>query len=67
MESAPLIFVDHGDTKRGNQANAKCANDAAHGDSQAFAIDGREHLASENTPNDSPAYLHDNVEYTSQL
>ena len=64
---APFNCIDNGDTKSGNQANAKGGDDAANSDTQASAIDGRNHLAGNNGSDDSPAYLHDNVEDTGKL
>lgn len=59
--------MDNGDTKRGDEANAKRADNAANSDTQASAVDGREHLAGDNASDDSPAYLHDKIEDTDNL
>lgn len=59
MESAPLKRVDNGDTKSGDEANAKRANNTANSDTQASAVDGRKHLAGDNASDDPPTYLHD--------
>ena len=67
MESVPFNCMDNGDTESGNQANAKGDNDTANSDTQTGAVDGRNHLAGNNGSDNSPAYLHDNIEDTSKL
>ena len=67
IESAPLVFVDNGDTKNGDEANAKRADNAANSDTQASAVDSREHLAGDNASDDPPAYLRDEIEDTDNL
>lgn len=64
MESVPLICVDHGDTESGDEAKAKRTDNAAHSNTQAFAVNGRKHLAGDDASNDSPACLHYDIEDT---
>ena len=65
--SAPLVCVDNGDTKSGDKANAKRADNAANSDTQPSAVDGRKHLAGDDASDNPPAYLHDKVEDTGNL
>ena len=59
--------MDNSDTKSGDEANAKRANNTANSNTHAPAIDGRKHLAGDDASDDSPAYLHDEIEDTSKL
>lgn len=66
-ESVPLKYVDNSDTKSGNEANTKRANNTANSDAQAATVDRRNHLAGDNASDDPPAYLHDYIEDTGKL
>lgn len=59
--------MDDGNAKGSNQANTKSADDTANSDTQAFAVDGGKHLPSNYASNDTPAYLHNHVEDTSEF
>lgn len=63
----PLVYVDNGNTKSGDEADAKSGNHTANSDTHATAIDGREHLAGNDASDDGPTYLHNEIEDTSKL
>ncbi len=67
LTDVPLICLDNGDTKSGDETDTNCANNASDSDTHASTVDGRKHLASDDTSDDPPAYLHDDIEDTGKL
>ena len=58
--------MDNGNTECGNQADQKCTNHTAHGNTNR-TVDSGKHLASDDASNSSPADLHDDVKDTGDL
>lgn len=56
-----------GDTERGYAANEQGRDNAAEGNGEPLAIDGGEHLASDDAADDAPSYLQNDVEDAGDL
>ena len=67
LADVPLIYVDNGNAKSGDETDTNCANHTSNGDTHASAVDGREHLASDDASDDPPANVHDDIEDAGKL
>ena len=59
--------MDTSDPKDGNQANERCTDDTADSNAKALAVDSGEHLAGNNGSDDSPPYLHNQIQYAGKF
>ena len=59
--------MDNPDTENRYQTNAESGNNTANLDAHSMAIDSRKNLAGYDGTDDTPAYLEDDVQDTSDL